>query len=65
MRFFHLIIIKLHSLLGVGACRPDWRELDDELMNNSLVIVDSREGAMKEAGDIILSKVNLLSPHQF
>ena len=26
-------------------------------MNNSLVIVDSREGAMKEAGDIILSKV--------
>ena len=65
MRFFHLIIIKLLSLLGVGACRPDWRELDDELMNNSLVIVDSREGAMKEAGDIILSKVNLLSPHQF
>lgn len=58
------MIIKLHSLLGVGACRPDWRELDDELMNNSLVIVDSREGAMKEAGDIILSKVNLLS-HQF
>lgn len=65
MRFFHLIIIKFLSLLGVGACRPDWRELDDELMNNSLVIVDSREGAMKEAGDIILSKVILLSPHQF
>ena len=42
---------------GVGACHSNWRELDDELMNNSLVIVDSREGAMKEAGDIILSKV--------
>lgn len=39
---------------GIGACRPDWRELDDEAMNN-VVFVDSREGAMKEAGDVILS----------
>ena len=39
---------------AVGACRPDWRELDDEAMANS-VFVDSREAAMKEAGDIILS----------
>jgi thiomorpholine-carboxylate dehydrogenase len=39
---------------AVGACRPDWRELDDEAMSN-VVFVDSREGAMKESGDIILS----------
>jgi ornithine cyclodeaminase/alanine dehydrogenase-like protein (mu-crystallin family) len=39
---------------AVGACRPDWRELDDEAMAN-VVFVDSREGAMKESGDIILS----------
>ena len=39
---------------GIGACRPDWRELDDGAMNN-VVFVDSREGAMKEAGDVILS----------
>ncbi len=39
---------------AVGACRPDWRELDDEVMAN-VVFVDSREGAMKESGDIILS----------
>jgi ornithine cyclodeaminase/alanine dehydrogenase-like protein (mu-crystallin family) len=39
---------------AVGACRPDWRELDDEAMQN-VVFVDSREGAMKEAGDVILS----------
>src|SRR5438132_3840348 len=38
----------------VGACRPDWRELDDEAMSN-IVFVDSREGAMKESGDVILS----------
>lgn len=43
--------------LAVGACRSDWRELDDYIMHNSLVIVDSREGALIEAGDIILSKV--------
>ena len=40
---------------AVGACRPDWRELDDQAMQNSVVFVDSREGAMKESGDVILS----------
>jgi thiomorpholine-carboxylate dehydrogenase len=39
---------------AVGACRPDWRELDDAAMAN-VVFVDSREGAAKESGDIILS----------
>ena len=39
---------------AVGACRPDWRELDDEAMRN-VIFVDSREGARKESGDIILS----------
>jgi thiomorpholine-carboxylate dehydrogenase len=39
---------------AIGACRPDWRELDDDVMSN-VVFVDSREGAMKESGDIILS----------
>ena len=44
-------------MLGVGACRPDWRELDDEFMHNAVVTVDSRGGANKESGDILLSKV--------
>jgi ornithine cyclodeaminase/alanine dehydrogenase-like protein (mu-crystallin family) len=39
---------------AVGACRPDWRELDDDAMTN-VVFVDSREAAMKESGDVILS----------
>ncbi len=39
---------------AVGASRPDWREMDDEAMAN-VVFVDSREGAMKESGDVILS----------
>jgi ornithine cyclodeaminase/alanine dehydrogenase-like protein (mu-crystallin family) len=43
---------------AIGACRPDWRELDDEVMSN-VVFVDSREGAMKESGDVILSGVKI------
>jgi len=39
---------------AIGACRPDWRELDDDAMSN-VVFVDSHEGAMKESGDLILS----------
>jgi ornithine cyclodeaminase/alanine dehydrogenase-like protein (mu-crystallin family) len=39
---------------AVGACRPDWRELDDDTMGNA-VFVDSREAALKESGDIIRS----------
>jgi ornithine cyclodeaminase/alanine dehydrogenase-like protein (mu-crystallin family) len=41
-------------LNAVGACRHDWRELDNEAMQN-VVFVDSREAAMKESGDVILS----------
>src|SRR5437868_3595805 len=33
---------------AIGACRPDWRELDDEALSN-IVFVDSREGALKES----------------
>ncbi|KFQ29963.1 Ketimine reductase mu-crystallin, partial [Mesitornis unicolor] len=40
---------------AVGASRPDWRELDDELMKNCVLFVDSREAACVESGDVILS----------
>ena len=46
-------------MLAVGAPRPTWRELDDEIMHNSFIVADSSEAAMKEAGDVILSKVSL------
>ena len=38
---------------AVGACRPDWRELDDDAIRN-VIFVDSREAALKESGDVIL-----------
>jgi ornithine cyclodeaminase/alanine dehydrogenase-like protein (mu-crystallin family) len=43
---------------AVGSPRPEWRELDDRAMANTLV-VDSREAALKEAGDVILSKAKI------
>jgi thiomorpholine-carboxylate dehydrogenase len=43
---------------AIGACRPDWRELDDDVMGN-VVFVDSREAAMKESGDVILSHAKI------
>ena len=39
---------------AVGAARPDWRELDDAVMAN-VVVVDSYQGAQSESGDVILS----------
>ncbi|SNT75634.1 ornithine cyclodeaminase family protein [Paracoccus seriniphilus] len=45
---------------SVGSPRPTWRELDDAVMANALV-VDSREAAMTEAGDVILSGAEILA----
>jgi ornithine cyclodeaminase/alanine dehydrogenase-like protein (mu-crystallin family) len=41
-------------VIAVGANRPDWRELDDAALRN-VVVVDSREAAARESGDLILS----------
>ncbi len=37
----------------VGAFSPTMRESDDDLMARATVFVDTREGALKEAGDIV------------
>ena len=37
---------------AVGACRPDWRELDDGLLGRGRLYVDSREAGAKESGDV-------------
>ena len=37
----------------VGAFRPDMRETDDEVMRRARIFVDTREGALHEAGDIV------------
>jgi ornithine cyclodeaminase len=39
---------------AVGACRPDQREMDTALITRARVFVDSRAGAVAEAGDLVL-----------
>jgi ornithine cyclodeaminase len=41
-------------ICAVGACRPDQREMDTELVRAARVFVDSRVGALAEAGDIVI-----------
>jgi ornithine cyclodeaminase/alanine dehydrogenase-like protein (mu-crystallin family) len=38
---------------AVGACRPDWRELDDAALRAARLYVESREAAGRESGDVI------------
>ncbi len=38
---------------AVGATRPNWRELDNEVLRRSTIYVESREPALKESGDVI------------
>ena len=42
-------------ICAVGACRPTHRELDPRLVARSRLFVDSRAGALAEAGDIVLA----------
>ena len=38
---------------AVGAPRPDWRELDDQVLHKATLYVESREAATRESGDVI------------
>jgi ornithine cyclodeaminase/alanine dehydrogenase-like protein (mu-crystallin family) len=46
---------------AVGACLPTWRELDDEALLGKTLIVDSREAALRESGDVILSRAPIFA----
>jgi ornithine cyclodeaminase len=41
-------------ICAVGACRPNQREMDTALVAAARVFVDSRVGALAEAGDIVI-----------
>lgn len=43
-------------IIGVGACRPTQREMPGALVARARLIVDSRDAAMKEAGDLLLAR---------
>jgi ornithine cyclodeaminase len=41
-------------ICAVGACRPDQREMETAVVRDARVFVDSRAGALAEAGDIVI-----------
>jgi len=41
-------------VISVGACRPNQREIDPDLVARARVVVDSRASAFQESGDIVL-----------
>lgn len=41
---------------AVGATRPEWRELDDVVLEGARLYVDSREAALEESGDVIAAR---------
>ena len=45
---------------AVGATRPNWRELDDEVLRRSTIYVESREPALEESGDVIAAAKELI-----
>jgi ornithine cyclodeaminase len=42
-------------VMCVGACRPDQREMDPALVKRGRLYVDSRAGALVEAGDVVMN----------
>jgi ornithine cyclodeaminase/alanine dehydrogenase-like protein (mu-crystallin family) len=42
-------------ICAVGACRPDQREMPGDLVARARLFVDSRVGALAEAGDVVLA----------
>lgn len=49
---------------AIGAHTPETRELDEITIKKSKIVVDSKEAALKEAGDIIIPiKKGIISPN--
>jgi ornithine cyclodeaminase/alanine dehydrogenase-like protein (mu-crystallin family) len=48
------------QITAIGATRPNWRELDDEVLARARIYVESREAASKESGDIIAAGKDLI-----
>jgi alanine dehydrogenase len=41
-------------VISVGACRPDQREMDPDLVARATLFVDSRAAALVESGDVVM-----------
>ena len=44
-------------MISIGACRPNQRELPWDLLARARLIVDSRDAALRESGDVVMAIV--------
>lgn len=53
-------------VVAMGSHEPDAREVDEHLVARSRVIVEDRENAMREAGDVVLAvEAGVIAPGDF
>ena len=57
---FDADLVDAPAVVAVGSHEPDARELPAELLHRATVVVESREAAMREAGDVVLAGVQEL-----
>lgn len=50
---------------AVGAYTPETREVDDDVVRRARIVVDTREGALEEAGDLLLPRASGVLPPDF
>jgi alanine dehydrogenase len=48
-------------VISVGACRPNQREMDPNLVARARLVVDSRAAALRESGDVVMG----IQEHRF
>lgn len=49
-------------VVAIGSHEPDARELPGALLHRATVVVESREAALREAGDVVLAAADLGTP---
>jgi ornithine cyclodeaminase len=54
---FDAVLVGDAAVVAVGSHEPDARELPAELLRRATVVVESREVALREAGDVIMAGV--------
>src|SRR5262249_675671 len=42
-------------VIGVGACRPNQREIDPALVARAMLVVDSRAAALRESAHVVMA----------
>jgi len=54
--FCKALAVPRRTVNAIGATRPEWRELDDDLVIHGPIFADIARSALRESGDFIASR---------